>query len=106
MKMIIKAILFPISFSLTIIVSLFTFLIKHVAVLLNIISGITFFAALVNLVRYLFGWPYAQAGSSHSLSIAISAAVVAFILSPYGLPTVAIWLLSKLDGLNNAIKDI
>jgi len=101
-----KIILFPISFVLTIFVAISTFLVERLAGLLNIVSGILFLGSLVAFLQYFFGWPYGDAGTSYALTAAIVGTVFAFILSPYGLPTAAIWILAKLDGLNDSIKAI
>ena len=69
-------------------------------------SNIIFIAALAGYSQYLFGWPMGAAGEASALQLAIFATVFAFILSPYGLPTLAAWLLGKLDDLNDAIKAI
>lgn len=106
MRIFFKIILFPISFVLTILVAVFTFLVGRVAILLNIISGILFLGAILAFLQYLFGWPYGIAGNTQTLITAIIATVAAFILSPYGLPTAAIWILAKLELLNDTIKAI
>lgn len=104
MRIFLKIILFPISFVLTIFVAISTFLVERVAVLLNIVSGILFLGAIAAYLVYFFGWPYGTAGMTQDLITAIIATVAAFILSPYGLPTVAIGILAKLELLNDAIK--
>lgn len=106
MRIFFKVILFPISLVLTIFVAVFTFLVERVAVLLNIISGILFLAALATYLRYFFGWPYGQAGNTQTLITAICGTLFAFLLSPYGLPTAMIWILAKLEILNDSIKAI
>jgi len=106
MRIFFKIILFPFSLILTIFVAVFMFLVERVAVLLNILSGILFFGALTQYIQYFFGWPYGTAGDSGALVAAICATAFAFILSPYGLPTVAVWVLAKLETLNDAIKSI
>ena len=106
MRIFFKVILFPISFVLTVFIAVFTFLVERVAVLLNILSGIIFLGALLGYVQYFFGWPLSKAGDQYMLLAAIIGTVFAFLLSPYGLPTAAIWILAKLDGLNDIIKAI
>jgi hypothetical protein len=101
-----KILLFPISLALTIFIAVFTFLVERVAGLLNIFSGILFIGAVITFIQYFFGWPYGEAGATYALVTAISVTAFAFILSPYGLPTVMIWILAKLAMLNNAIKAI
>ena len=106
MRIFFKVILFPISFVLTISVAVFSFLVERIAVLLNVLSGVIFLAALIGYSQYFFGWPLGQAGDQYTLITAIIGTVFAFLLSPYGLPTVAIWILARLEGLNDVIKAI
>lgn len=106
MRIFFKVILFPISLVLSIFVAVFTFLVERVAVLLNIVSGLLFLGAAVSLLQYFFGWPYGDAGSSYALTAGICGMVFAFLLSPFGLPTAMIWILAKLDILNDSIKAI
>ena len=106
MRIFFKIILFPISLVLTMFIAISTFLVVHVAGLLNIFSGILFFGTIIAFLQYFFGWPYGTAGSNGTLVTALVGTFLAFILSPYGLPTAAVWLLDKLDGLNDAIKAI
>ena len=101
-----KILLFPLSLLLTIFVAVSLFVVERCAIILNIISGIMFIATLAAYSQYLFGWPMGTAGDIATLQLAIFGTVFAFILSPYGLPTLAVWLLAKLDNLNDAIKSI
>ena len=106
MRIFIKILLFPISLLLTIIVSVSMFVVERCAVLLNIVSGLMFIAALACFSQYFFGWPMGTAGESSTLQLAIIGSVFAFLLSPYGLPSLAAWALGMLDNLNGAIKSI
>lgn len=106
MRIFFKILLFPISLLLTIVVAVSMFLVERCAGILNIFSGIVFLAALVGYSQYLFGWPFGIAGNMPTLQLAIFGTVFAFLLSPFGLPTLAAWLLGKLDNLNCAIKSI
>ena len=101
-----KVILFPISLLLTIVVAISTFIIVRLAGILNIFSGIVFIAALAAYSQYFWGWPFGIAGNMPTLQLAIFATVFAFILSPFGLPLFGMWLMGKLDDLNDAIKSI
>lgn len=59
---------------------------------MGILSGIIFLAALV--LFFIAGfWP------------GMSWLVLAFLLSPYGLPMVAVWLVGMIGGVNGALKD-
>lgn len=106
LRMFFKIILFPITLVLTIFVAVSTFLVERVAGLLNIVAGIFLFGAIACLLQYFFGWPVGQAGPSGSLTAGICGIAFAFLLSPYGLPTASMWILAKLDTLNDAIKAI
>jgi len=106
MRIFIKILLFPLSVLLTIIVAVSKFIIDRCAIILGILSAIMFIAALAGYAQYLFGWPLGTAGETTTLQLAIIGTVFAFLLSPYGLPTLAAWLLGKLDNLNGAIKSI
>ena len=106
MRIFFKILLFPVSFSLTIFVAVSMFLVERCAVILNIVSGIMFLAALAGYAQYLFGFPLDNAGETTTLQLAMFGTMFAYILSPYGLPKFAAWLLEKLDDLNGAIKSI
>ena len=106
MRMFFKIILFPVSLVLTIVVAISNFLIIKCAIILNFLSGIVFLAALAGLAQYLFGWPFGEAGDSRIIGTVIFGFVLSFLLSPYGLPTLAAWLVSKLAILNELIKSI
>ena len=106
MRVFFKVLLFPISLILTIVVPISEFLIIKLAVLLNIASGILFLGALLGFLQYFFGWPMGGAGNTQNLISAIVAVVFSFLLSPFGLPTLAIWIVSRLAILNELIKSI
>ena len=106
MRILIKILLFPFSLLLTIFVAVSMFVIERFAVILNILSAIMFIAAVAGFTQYLFGWPVRAAGNAATLQLAVIGTVFAFILSPYGLPTLVAWVLGKLDNLNGAIKSI
>jgi hypothetical protein len=106
MRMFLKVLLFPLSLLLTIFVAAAMFVVGSCAVILNIFSGIMFLASLAGYAQYLFGWPMGSAGNMPTLQLAIFATVFAFLLSPYGLPAFAVWLVDKLDNLNCTIKSI
>jgi len=106
LKILLKVLLFPVSLILTIFVAVSMFLVERLAGLLHIISGIVFLAALAGFSQYLFGWPFGTAGDAPTLQLVVFATALAFMLSPYGLPMLAMWLLGKLDNLKCAIKSI
>jgi len=106
MRVFFKILLFPVTLLLTVLVAVSRFVVVRCAVLLNIIAGILFFGGLIFFISYISGWPFSGAGAVDHLQTAIIAGVFAFLLSPYGLPKLIIWLVDKLDDLNVAIKSI
>ena len=106
LRIIAKILLFPITLLLTIFVKVSMFVVERCAGILNLLSGIVFIGALAGYSQYFFGWPFETAGDMPALQLAIFATVFAFVLSPYGLPTFAMWLLGHLDNLNDTIKTI
>ena len=68
------------------------FLVVSSGAVLGILSGIIFLASLV-----LFFTAGLWAG--------LSWLVIAFLISPYGLPMAAAWLVGMIGGVNGALKD-
>jgi hypothetical protein len=54
----------------------------------------------------MFGVYFFGSGGNSELIGAITICVVSFLLSPYGIPKFVTWLVSKLDDLNNLIREI
>ena len=92
MRLIVK--LFALSFVLVtgILYLVCKFLVVISGAVLGILSGIVFLAALV--LFFIAGfWP------------GFSWLVIAFLISPYGLPMAAAWLVGIIGGANSALKD-
>ena len=106
MRIIIKILLFPLSLVLSVFVAFSCFLIGSVALILDKISGLVFFGAIILYLHYFFGFPFGLAGRPMELASAISLTVVAFLISPFGIPAVALWCIDKIDNLNDAIRSI
>jgi hypothetical protein len=104
--MVFKVLLFPVSLVLTVFVVLSSFLVEKCAILLNICSGLLFIGSILCFLQYFFGWPFGASGSSWDLQGGIITAVMAFIISPYGLPNVLVWIIERFDDLNELIKSI
>ena len=68
------------------------FLVVSSGAVLGILSGIIFLASLV-----LF--------FTAGLWVGLSWLVIAFLISPYGLPMAAAWLVGMIGGVNGALKD-
>jgi len=91
MRIILKIIALPFIIILTPTVPLLTFLFCHATAALNVISGIGALAGAF----ILFGY---------SVQNGLIVLVLAFLISPLGIPAVAEWLLDKLDDLNYSLK--
>ena len=99
MRILLKVLLFPITLILTFVVNVSAFLVGGIGFLLNIVSGLLFTIAVLMCGLAIFdGSTYWQP--------AIVSAVVSYLLSPYGLPKLTVWLVVKLDELNDLIKAI
>ena len=106
MRVLFKVLLFPISLILTVFVAVSSFLIEKCAFVLNIFSGIFVLGSILVFLDYFFGWPLGTAGNRNDLYFGISGIVIAFILSPYGLPNILARFVGMLDRLNDRIKSI
>ena len=100
MRILIKILLYPISLILTIVVSVSAFLFGSIGGVLKIISGLLFTAGIIMCGFAIFK------SDIYSWETPIILAVVSFIISPYGLPKFATWLVGKLDNLNDFIREI
>ena len=99
MRTLLKILLFPFSLILTLVVYVCAFLVGGFGIVLKIISGLLFLIAVVMCGFALFN-------DSYDWMPAIVSGIAAFLLSPYGLPKLAEWLVIKLAELNGAIKSI
>ena len=101
MRILFKILLFPIMAALTILIPICCFLIDYCGRLLSILAGLVFIGAIVSFITYV-AWDL----SIHTLIGGVAFLVIAWLLSPYGLPTFSVWALGKLTELNEAIKGI
>ena len=94
MRLIFKILLFPVTLALTIIVLVCRFLCDFSTIVLSIISGLIFLLGLGTMI--LLKEPADGFGIL----------ILAYVISPYGLPLLASWLVERLDDLNCLIKSI
>lgn len=92
MRLILKLIALPFMLATGILYLVCKFLVLASGAVLGIISGIVFLASLI-----LFFTAGLWAG--------LSWLVIAFLISPYGLPLAAAWLVGLIGGLNEALRD-
>lgn len=92
MRLILKLFAFPFVLITGLIYLFCKFLVLASGAVLGILSGIIFLAALVLFFVAGF-WP------------GLSWLILAFLISPYGLPMVVAWLVGIIGGVNGALKD-
>ena len=92
MRLIFKLLAFPFVLVTGILYLVCKFLVIASGAVLGILSGIVFLAALALFFAAGF-WP------------GLSWLVIAFLISPYGLPMAAAWVVGMLGGVNSALKD-
>ena len=92
MRLIFKLLAFPFVLVTGLLYLVCTFLVITSGAVLGILSGIVFLASLV-----LFFTAGMWAG--------LAWLVIAFLISPYGLPMAAAWLVGMIGGANHALRD-
>lgn len=92
MRLIFKLLAFPFVLVTGLLYLVCKFLVIASGTVLGILSGIVFLASLV-----LFFTAGVWAG--------LAWLVIAFLISPYGLPMAAAWLVGMIGGANHALKD-
>jgi hypothetical protein len=92
MRLIFKLLAFPFVLVTGLLYLVCKFLVIASGAVLGILSGIVFLASLV-----LFFTAGMWAG--------LAWLVIAFLISPYGLPMAAAWLVGMIGGANHALKD-
>jgi len=91
-KLIFKIIALPFVLALTIIVPLFTFLFCYASALLQVASVI---GVLVSIALFF-------AGTTTGCIVFL---ILSFLISPFGIPAIAEWLIDRLHGLNYSLRD-
>jgi len=91
MRIILKILAAPFVVALTVSWALLVFVFCWAEMILQYVSGI---AGLVSLILFIIG----------QTTGGIVFIVIAFLISPVGIPAIAKWLIDKLDDLNDALK--
>ena len=94
MRLILKVLLFPVVMVLTILVAICRFLCTFSTVLLSIIALILFALALATMIFL------------HDMSNGPKMLVLAWLISPFGIPLFASWLVDIVDYLNCKLKAV
>lgn len=92
MKIVLKILAAPAMLLLTLAVAFCTFILMVTGVITWILSGLVFVGAVV-----LF--------FSHQPAGGVAFLVIAFLVSPYGLPALAAWIVGKLDSAKYALRE-
>lgn len=94
MRILAKILLLPVVVALTILVAVCRFICSFSGVVLFVLAGLLFLVGLgtLTLLRDPRG--------------SVVSFVLAFLISPYGIPLFLNWIVDKLDDLNCAIKSI
>ena len=92
MRLIFKLLAFPFVLVTGLLYLVCKFLVIASGAVLGILSGIVFLASLVLFFTAgVWAW--------------LAWLVIAFLISPYGLPMAAAWLVGMIGGANHALKD-
>lgn len=93
MKMLLKIITVPIALILDLLTLIFIGLISCSTILFRLASGVIALIAAAVLVTY-------------SVKNGVILLTIAFLVSPMGLPMLAVWALGKIQGISLALKRI
>ena len=94
MRILLKILLFPITLILTVLILFFDFICLFSTAVLSILSFVVLMIALGTIFIL------------RETSEGIKAIVLAYLISPYGIPLFAAWLISKIEGLNDLLKSV
>ena len=88
-----KIILFPIILLLSILISFLKFIISVSGMILGILSFLVVLGSIVALVQ-------------KDTTTFIQALIIAFLISPYGLPKIALWVIAYIEFARDKLKEI
>jgi len=92
MRLILKVLALPLAGFLALIIGICSFLLVISGVILNIVSVLVVLVALLNIFAY-------------DRTAGLIWLAIAFLISPFGLPKVAEWLISRMSDVYQAIKN-
>ena len=111
LRILLKIILFPLTLFLSLFCRIGIFLVVSCGAILSIFSGILGLFSLIAWGGYL-GWLDTlmglggERGNTLDLVSAVMITFLAFLLSPWGLPSLFAWIINKIDDLNQVLKSI
>mgnify|MGYP000711239639 CR=1 FL=1 len=93
MRWMIKIVLFPISFLLSILTAFLTFLLGIGTALLYLLMMFCIFGAIASFLQ-------------KEVTVGIEALIIGFLVSPYGLPMIGATVIAFFQGINEDIRSI
>ena len=93
MRCIIKIILFPIILLLSMLISFLKFIISVSGMILGILSFLVVLGSIAAFVQ-------------KDTTTFIQALIIAFLISPYGLPKIALWVTAYIEFAKDRLKEI
>ena len=94
MRILLKILLFPITLILTVLILILDFICLFSTAVLSILSFVVLMIALGTIFIL------------RETSEGIKAIVLAYLISPYGIPMFAAWLIARIEGLNDLLKSV
>ena len=94
MRILLKILLFPVTLMISVVLLVCQFVCIFSSMLLSILAFFLFTLGLATML--LLG----------ETKQGISALFIAFLISPYGIPMLAAWLLGTMGGINERLKSI
>lgn len=93
MRFILKTILFPVILIMSIMISFSKFIVSISGVILGLLAVLIVLGSLTCFIQ-------------NAPTTGIQALIIAFLLSPYGLPKIAIWIIAYLEYGKDRLKEI
>ena len=93
MRLLIRIIIFPITLILSILISFSKFIVTIGGTILGLLSFLVIIGALACFMQ-------------SEIKLGIEALIIAFLISPYGLPKIAIWIIAYLEYGKEKLKEI
>lgn len=93
MRLLLRIILFPITLILSILIAFSKFIVTIGGTVLGLLSFLVILGALACFVQ-------------SEVQLGIEALIIAFLISPYGLPKIAMWLVAYLEYGKEKLKEI
>lgn len=93
MKMVLRIIIFPITLILSILIAFSKFIVTIGATILGLFSFLVILGSLACFIQ-------------SEVKLGIEALIIAFLISPYGLPKIAMWIVAYLEYGKEKLQEI